>query len=185
MLEADKKNEFLYQAVQDTQSTIRALDVKSGFIFVVIVQPLLNFGALNTFYKNSIHIGCNFLSVLFFLIIFFWICSLFLLLKTIMPISNPLLNIKERGDKPDCFYLGGLFKLSLLDAFFNCNVQSTKTPKQYIEGFNSSDIEIVLALEKIKLCYIRDVKSKRINYCIWLVFGWILLGLAMYVLVAK
>ena len=52
MLEADKKNEFLYQAVQDTQSTIRALDVKSGFIFVVIVQPLLNFASIIKFYKS-------------------------------------------------------------------------------------------------------------------------------------
>ena len=80
-----------------------------------------------------------------------------------MPISNPLLNIKEPGEEADCFYVGGLFKMSILDVLFNCNVQSKKTPKQYIESLNGSDIELVLALEKLKLCYIRDVKSKRIN----------------------
>lgn len=185
MLEADTKIKFLYQAVQDTHSTIRALDVKSGFLFVVIVQPLLNFGSINSFYKSVPPLELNFFSLLCVLAFLCWFCSLFLLFRTIMPISNPLLNIKEPGEKADCFYLGGLFKMSVFDAFFNCNVLSKKTPKQYIESLNGTDIELVLALEKIKLCYIRDVKSKRIVFCIWLILGWILLGLAVYALWAK
>ena len=35
-----KKCDFLYQSISDIQQTIRAIDVKIGFMFVVLLLPL-------------------------------------------------------------------------------------------------------------------------------------------------
>jgi hypothetical protein len=49
--------EFLYHAIDDTQSTIRAIDIKIGFLFVVIVLPMTK---LSSIYSNCmLLIGCS------------------------------------------------------------------------------------------------------------------------------
>lgn len=182
MADDDEKMVFLYEAVKDTQSTIRALDVKAGFIFVVIVQPLLNVKHVSEFYNSSVLSGGIIFKVMCLITVLFWILSLFLLFRTIMPISNPAKNVSGNEKQFDCFYLAGLFNFTRLDIFFNCNVLSRETPEQYLSRLNDLDVKTILAIEKLKLSYIRDIKSIRVNNCIKNVFLWILLGFLVYIM---
>ena len=47
-----EKIEFLYQSINDTQATIRAIDIKIGFLFIVAFTPL-------SLSDNLISIACQ------------------------------------------------------------------------------------------------------------------------------
>lgn len=176
----DDRITFLYQSIQDNQATIRGLDVKAGFIFLIVVQPILNINSILCFYKSM---QANYAFNLFSIILCsIWMLSLILLFKTVMPLNGSLKNIKEDDSSPDCFYGGGLFKLTTIDLLLNTTCLSKYSKYEFLKKMQSASLESILLSEKLKLCYIRDVKAKRIFYCIACVFMWIVLGLAMYIL---
>jgi len=102
----EKQIEFLYQSINDTQATIRAIDVKIGFLFVIIFLPLTAIEglckAIGKIWASPQHFG-------FILIItaLLWIFSVYVLFKSLAPITD----IKKHmiGTIPDdTFYTGGM-----------------------------------------------------------------------------
>ena len=48
----ESKINFIYQSISDTQSTIRAIDAKIGFLMVIIFIPFVSIKEITTFYKS-------------------------------------------------------------------------------------------------------------------------------------
>lgn len=178
---SDKKIEFLYQSVQDTQGTIRAIDVKLGFLFVVMLLPIIAIPAIYIVYLKIQVVLLYKLLCLFSGLV--WCMSLFLLFKGLISIKNPKKIIENLNTQTTCsFYDGDLYKFKLIDLFFNYPIVSNKTIEQKIEEIPSEEDEIIKALivEKFKLAYIRDVKLKRSSLCILSTFVWVMLGSVLW-----
>lgn len=179
---SEESIKLLHQSIQDTQSTIRAIDVKSGFIFLVIAQPLWNLKSIACFFHPFVPFSFSWWVGIFTALI--WTLSLILLLKTLIPISKAQKNITEGAEIPDCFFVGNQFTLTTMDLFINCYISSKSNPAHLLETIKRADVELVLANEKLILCYIRDIKIKRINMCIICVSLWILMSATLYLIKA-
>lgn len=174
-----EKIEFLYQSINDTQATIRAIDIKIGFLFIVAFTPL-------SLSDNLISIACQlwnrncFYNVLIFLIMTSWSISIIYLFLTLTSISNPSLNGSKR--KLNDFFYGkelfienrkNLFQISLTNRY----------PIQEICDKLSLDTDIVqeLVLEKMKITYIREIKMHRYCRCVKFFYCWLFLGITLYI----
>lgn len=167
------KVNFLYTAINDTQATIKALDVKLGFIFVIIFAPLM---ALDSAFKTYMYIYTEMNDYIFVcrIEILLWILSVIYLFLGIGAISNP----KVIKSNKSTFYDGDVFKISIIQSIFENGITPKKSIEQKIKELpsNENDLIEVLIEEKIKLAYIRDVKIKRSTICTVLLFTWLILG---------
>jgi len=175
-LDFTQKIEFLYKSIEDTQSTIRAIDIKASFMFVIVFLPI-------TALKEILEIGDLLITTSGYycfpivLTIILWFISLYLLFKTIVSISNPAEQIG--GDKPSgAFYGASLFPLSKIDYFFNFPIKSKKDINEYVKLIPSNEDDLVkeLSFEKIKLTYIREIKIHRSNLLFRATFYWLFCG---------
>lgn len=173
--------EFLYQSIADTQATIRAIDVKIGFVFVVLFLPL---AALKQVYAVASVLVC--ISGWFVLPVAvvgaLWLAAYFVLFKSIVSISSPSSQVLG-GLSRGFFYDSDLYLLKLIDAFFNFPIQSSNSLDEYVAKLPVSEVDIVreLAFEEMKLVYIRDVKIYRSSLCKRLTFTWMLFGAILWV----
>lgn len=171
--------EFLYQSIEDSRSTIRAIDIKAGFLFVIIFQPLLHFSVITTKF-TELCTGSTLWSLLVAVFTVCWGLSLFFLLRSVLSISNPVDQITG-GTPNDIFYDGGLFRLNIWDAFFNRTGRARVSFEERVNQVREGEQTIYesLVFEKMKLGYIRDIKMKRINACIWCLLCWLFLGMGI------
>lgn len=178
---SDLKIQFLYQSLLDSQAIIRALDVKIGFLFAITILPLAGGSHIVKAVTGMISYSYWFLPALV-LLFAMWALALYLLYKSLAPLSKIAHLIKK--DRDSIFYCSGLFDFGFLDVFFN----KTTTPCQSIDSIKESIPEdedgIIsdLCFEKIKLAYIRDIKSKRAAWCLRLTFSWLATGVIMYLI---
>ncbi|WP_419147313.1 hypothetical protein [Pseudoalteromonas 'SMAR'] len=170
----EKATSYLYQSVTDIQNTIRAFDVKLGFLFMVIFLPLVGLKdlvpLLQVLIDKSLYIvllSASFVS---------WLFALYFLFLGVRPINNPKEYIK--GDTPKgTFYAGGLYTFKKIDYFLNFPIKTNNDMENFIKLLPQSDDDIhkELVFEIHKLAYIRDVKAKRTTACVYsiLVCGFI------------
>ena len=178
----DRKEFFIYQSIVDTQATIRAMDVKIGFLFIIIFMPLAGIEkildiAVEVFKKDS-----NFIWMIVS-IFMLWLLSLGVLFRGVIATSNPSACVSGSEGVAGIFFNGGLYKLSFIDNFINLNAKSEKNISSCLSdvpGDMDSAIK-ELMFELMKLAYIRDVKIKRFSFCVRLVLAWILLSVMTYI----
>lgn len=176
----DRKIQFLYQSISDTQAIIRGLDVKIGFLFVVVFLPLAGMKEAAAVYKGLAGFS-SFAGFAALMVVLLWIVSVYLLFKAKIAISNPSKFVD--GCTPQgVFFDGAQFKMSFVDAFFNFPMKSEKTIEENIKRLPASDDQIIseLMYEKMKLAYIRDVKIKRVTLCSVFVVFWVVLGVSLW-----
>lgn len=184
-MDFNQKIGFLYKSIEDTQSTIRAVDIKASFMFVVVFLPITALKNILTVGNGLITISHNYWWIITPTIVL-WTISLYFLFKTIVSISNPAEKID--GEKPNgLFYGASLFSLSKIDYFFNFPIKSKKHISDYVKIMPTNEEELVreLIFEKMKLIYIRDIKIHRSNFLFkatifWLVFGGISWALYLF-----
>lgn len=171
---------FLYSAINDTQGTIKALDVKLGFLFVIIFAPLT---AVEPAFRIFMYIQAemNSYMALCYVELFLWFFSVIYLFLGVSAISNP--EMIKSNKSP--FYDGDIFEFSLCQSIFENNINPKKTVAQKIKELPRNENELIetLVQEKIKLAYIRDLKIKRSAICTILLFIWLILGSAIWALV--
>jgi hypothetical protein len=181
VLSDSQKINFLYQSIADTQGTIRAIDVKTGFLFVIIFLPLSEL-------KNIIEI-CKVLfeaSSLYYLGLssfLLWFLSVITLFRCTVSISNPKDHIE--GNVPDgTFFTSSLYTLSFIDNFINFPIKSNVSVEEYTNKLPQNEKCIIeeLSFEKMKLAYIRDVKIKRSSFCTLMCFFWLISGCVTWML---
>lgn len=181
---------FMYQSIADTQSVIRSIDTKLGFILVLNLIPVANIGKIYSKVYASICNECDcwmFLLKIVMLIICIicWIVGCWCTYRGISAIDNPKDHVKDAHDVSGYFYSGNLYRTNFLDAL--CNRKGLKSEVdlfQYIKDKPNTDIDILkeLSFEKMKLAYVRNVKLIRQSYSFKFSVAWVVLGIIIYLL---
>lgn len=173
----EKRIEFLYQSINDTQATIRATDVKIGFLFVIIFMPLTAVDGLSKavvkLWASPYHFGL--VSIITAIL---WLSSVYVLFKSLTPITN--INKHMIGTVPDdTFYKGGMPIVRLKDFFKLDDVRAVQDVQTYLSEIPQCEQNLLeeLASEKMKVSLIRNIKNLRVNVCTNLTLGWLTLGM--------
>jgi len=179
------KFDFIIAAINDTQGTIRATDVKVCALLAGMILPLPLIGRI---WAHFVHIADSILpcaAVIFGAVFFLmWVVIIVTLVKTISAIDNPAHHIKNSHKFKGTFYGGGLYKFRLHDALFNRkNVVPLIDAISYSDTYPAEydDINSELAFEHMKLIYIRDIKLFRLGVALEVALLWLLIGIMVYV----
>ncbi len=173
----DRKIEFLYQSISDAQSTIRAVDVKLGFLFVAVFLPVVAIPKIYEVYQIIKDVFIY--QALSYSLLFVWGLSLFFLYKALVSIKNPSSVIENIDGDENCpFHNGDLFSFSVIDTFINFPITSSRTIEQKCSALPDSPDQVITSLvrENIKIAYIRDLKIKRSTWCMRCTFLFISMG---------
>lgn len=175
--------DFLHTSICDIQSTIRAVDVKAGFLFLMLFTPLYSMDKLAplltcVFVESRLH------SALIITFILSWILAITCAFMAIAAISNPANKVTGAKKCMGSFYGGDLYNLTIFDVFYNFRNTSNRTVDEEIDILpkNEGDTIAELTFEKLKLTYIRDIKLCRINFCIKVTAAWLLIGALTYII---
>lgn len=180
-----EKIDFITMALVDTQSTIRAIDVKIGALLTGMLLPIASLGKI-WWHLNHISLAINHVVVIMAGIFFFslWIFSVLLLVRAISAIDSPTNHIINSDQYKGAFYGAYLYKFGWRDMIVNrAENKATKEVNQFVDDYPDSRETTVLALtfEHMKLIYIRDIKLFRLNLALKLGFIWLSLGISVYV----
>lgn len=171
-----QKINFLYQSIFDSQTTIRAIDVKTGFLFIIIFIPLSEVKTILEISKELTQVSSLYwLSIISVLLL--WILSAISLFSCSVSISNPKEHIK--GPTPNgTFFTNSLYKFNFVDVFINFPIKSSISIEEYVKQLPCSEESFIkeLSFEKMKLAYIRDIKIKRSSFSALLSFCWVISG---------
>ncbi len=180
------KKDFIILAINDTQSTIRAIDVKASILLAVAISPLSSIGKIwNHFTIGLASYPDCYTPVLGAVFTILWTLILVSLGRTISAVDNPSEHIVDSSLLKGSLYGGGLFKLNLLDTLYNRKgLKSTKDVATLIDDYpNDEDEENKeLVFEHLKLIYIREIKLNRFNFAMKSSFYWLMTGLIVYIL---
>lgn len=174
--------EFLYKAIDDTQNTIRFTDTKAGVAIVTggIVAgyylQLLN-PVLDHFKKPELWVWGVVAAIGLFSLIAI-VITVLASLNAIRPISNAHKHINPDGITTNIpFVVSEASKLGFFDLFrerrkLMLSVSAKTLLDRASESEANSEISKSLALELLKLSYIRDKKTYRTSHSItWLVIS--------------
>lgn len=175
----DQTINFLYQSITDIQATIRAIDVKLGFVFALIFSPLVGIPEIVKIYK-FVFSDSDFclLKIITVCAGILWLISAFILFISVAAISDPRKHIRIEKQVAGCFYGGGKFKLSWKDDLYSTAVSSNKTLEEEVALIPKDEDGLIneLVFEKMKISYIRDIKINRSRRCMQLTFAWVIVG---------
>lgn len=177
---------FIKAAVDDTQLTIRALDVKAAAILVLLIAPFPALGRIFATFERIFNMQPRFLMIgLCCLFILCWALAIVALVRGLAPLDNPANHISSPGTAIGAYYGAGLYKFAFFDALLNRDViQATKPLSTVISQFPSDEAGVIseLVFEHMKLCYIREVKIKLLRNGIRIVEIWLGLGALVFLL---
>lgn len=174
------KIEFLYKALDDSQGTIRAIDIKISFILAIALAPL----AVSPAIIDSIIIMKNdgWFIFLLSLSILAWGISLYLCLKALSSVGNPATKVNfENLHKPSgLLFSGRLYSgtFSWVSLLKNSSEKSKETFEQQVKNYSTLNVEDELVFEQMKLCYIREIKMYRQTWIFRIVPMWGILSLS-------
>ena len=167
---------FILAAINDTQATIRAIDVKVGTLLAGLLLPLVvKVQIFNYLINISNVISHSFGISISLLLIFLWFVTVFILIRTISAIDNPAKHIADSENFKGSFYGTGCYHFGVIDTFFNR--EAIKAKKHVIDFANDypsqlDDIANELAFEHLQLVYVRDIKFHRLKMAFRLSFFW-------------
>lgn len=178
------KAEFVTAAIIDTQSTIRAIDVKIGALLVAILAPLTGLGRIFRHIENiSAHSPQVFNLIISVVFVAAWLLALTALIRGLSAIDNPSDHIVNATKRKGSFYGGGLYAFGILDAFLNRSIiKANKDPVSFSTELPDSEADILdeLVFEHMKLIYIRDAKLNRLKWAMRFSLVWLSFGIFIY-----
>lgn len=181
----DNKIDFIAAAINDTQSTIRATDVKVGVLLTGVLLPLSSLGSIWPNFVTLSSVFDPWVGLVTGLIFFFlWLIVVITLVKTISAIDNPSAHIVNSNDFKGSFYGGGLYQFSFIDSLINRSIIKANKDVLRIESEypDSKDaITTELSYEHMKLIYIREIKLFRLNFALKTSLLWLLTGISVYI----
>jgi hypothetical protein len=166
----DKKIDFLYAAIEDTQELIKFIENKTALL--ITLQGFYIFTLLNLTEKIIEHHKLH--SLLFYLLLVFLsltlLISIYLTVRIIKPTNNPKENIQI--DEVDYHNLDFFISENDYDKVMFTIYKNSKKHKlkvkfsfYYNEIINLKDADIIkiLTIELHKLSFIRNIKKDRLN----------------------
>lgn len=174
--------EFLYQSISDAQQTIRSIDVKIGFIFLILFAPL---PILKIIYHHAL-IDCQkswFGLILVTAATLFWSIAAILQFMALAAITDPGDKILRANDATGSFFLGDLYSFNFIETVFGSRVQSKRTLKEQIDSLpkNEEDVVKELTYERMKLSFIVSAKASRSRLASIFTVFWLLLAIFLYI----
>lgn len=175
------KIDFLYQSIADTQNTIRAFDLKSSFLLLVLFVPV---GIISQLYEDLVSVfqANAFGRFAVYLMLILWLVAIALHFITLLGVNNPAERVAGEG-ATGSFFGGDLFSPGFVHSFIGMNNKSARTIAEEISILPNTDKAIVneLAFEKIKLTYIRAIKAARSFYSNIITGAWLAVCLIIYI----
>lgn len=179
---------FLYQSIADSQSTIRSIDTKLGFILVLNLIPITNIGKIYSkvysILLNELDLWMLILKIILLITcLILWFIACLCTYRGISSIDNPKGHIKSVTDVNGFFYSGNLYEIKFYDMIINRKkLKSKQTFIEYCKQRPKSDEDIIseLSFEKMKLSYIRDIKIERQLGAFKYTACWVILGIFIY-----
>ncbi len=178
----DKRINYLYQSIQDTQNTIRFLDTKASAVLVVhgilIAATVSAAQKLVPVFQANSPIGDIFFCS-YFLIIAFQALSVYFVILCVSGRSNPIKHIDAEGLRLEGTFFSHAPKWSdkTYEILGRCNLGWRTSGKDQLEKVKKLDgnrIMEELVGEQLKLSFIRARKQSMVH----LAFFWLTLALA-------
>ena len=174
--------------MKDIQSTIRALDVKTGFLFVFLCVPFSRIESISPAFLALIQKNILFtlVIILFFLV---WGFSLLVLFMAVSPQNNPADSVDFNGisKQPKGFLFGGnLFQKLSPMKYLNSSAMPDKKNSlddeiNYFKSLTEDEYIAELMFERLKLITIRNLKLQRISVCIKSIFLLIIIAAVIWI----
>lgn len=170
------KIDFLLASIADTQNTIRLIDVRAGFLFVVLFLPLSMLDKISAIYGLPAQLS-NGTIALILVNASLWVMAIVALFLCVVAIDDPSKHVSGSAGTGS-FYGGDLFKLTKLHLIWNHPVLSNRDVIQELSISPSTDDQVAaeLTFEKIKLAYIRSIKLKRFGAAAFLTAMWLIVS---------
>jgi protein-S-isoprenylcysteine O-methyltransferase Ste14 len=160
----EKKIEFLYKALEDTQQTTRFVDTKTsvttfvvGFIVAILSTGLSDFS--DYFWNMPPRIQAIFIILILSVVIFIAL-TIHCAIQVVFPKTNPSEHVVKTTALKNLFYLNEIKKNNGITVIH-------PTYEDYILAFNSitgaEDIICELAYELQKVSYIRESKIAKVR----------------------
>jgi hypothetical protein len=158
---------FLYKVIDDNQDTIRFLDTKAAFgiaILGAIASKLLEQDQISACRSHG-PVAMTASAALVVLLIL----SAFLGFRTIFPVIDPAANVSFPDDLKPKFFISEFGRRRILRLFSSSNKFSTLkiTHTEYlasIEGATTKEFVAVATAEVLKLSFIRQLKTDRLQW---------------------
>ena len=178
------KSKFILNSILDTQATIRAIDVKIGYLLAALLVPFALLGRIWAHLFN-IHATLPFYigDLLFFAFLLTWIFSILCLIRALSAIDNPAIHIIDHRNYNGIFYSGGLYQFEFFDSFQNRkSIRASENVVSFLAKVPDSErnIQNELAFEQMKLIYIREIKLHRLKTGIIAAICWFAIGLSSF-----
>lgn len=181
----NSRQEFILKAIEDTQATIRSLDVKLGALLTACLLPFSSLGRIWAHFKHlSETLPCILGPLMGISFLLLWLAALYVLVKGLSAIDNPSRHVLGAGSAKGSFYRGGLYKVELIDSFANrTSVQSTISLQNAISQLPSTDDEFEneLTFEQMKVIYIREIKIKRFTTAFYISIVWLAVASSSFI----
>jgi hypothetical protein len=180
----EKSISFLTSAIEDTQNIIRAIDIKMQIAFGILIVPATNVGDIITTSVNLFSAGGIFLKAVVVCFFVIWLIALYICLKCLAGIGNPIPHIKNDKDVSGTFYLGDQFKFGFTNCFYNQDVSSKDSINSIFGKIPKTDELILgdLTYEMMKVTYIRELKLIRQRWVFRFTMAWSILAILVFVL---
>ncbi|MDD5052501.1 MAG: hypothetical protein PHO27_07205 [Sulfuricurvum sp.] len=180
-----EKIDFISVAINDTQSTIRAIDVKIGALLTGMLLPIASLGKIWG-HLNHLSLAINQVIAIIAGILFFslWILAVLLLVRAISAIDSPTNHIIDSNQYKGSFFGAYLYRFGWRDLILNrTKNKAIKKVSQFLCDYPDSadSIALELTFEHMKLIYIRDMKLFRLNIALKIGFAWLSLGIGIYI----
>ena len=180
-MELEKKIEFLYKAIEDTQNSIRFGDTKAGFILVglTVISSYLS-GYVNTLWQlmsYKLNFGVLIAILAGILTLTLFVLSGLTSFKAINPLSSPVEHIISEGGSPKIlFYLWEIKpRMSFRDLLIErCDSKINYKVSELEQAYSAAGCEDIiesLTFELAKVAYIREKKLFRVSKAVTL-FQW-------------
>ncbi len=158
---------FLYKIIDDNQDTIRFLDTKAAFgiaILGAIASKLLDPDQISACRSHG-PIAMTVSAALILLVVL----SAFLGFRTIFPVINPAANVSFPDDLEPKFFISEFGRKGILRLFSSSKRFSTlkTTYVEYyaaLEMATTRELQAVTAAEVLKLSFIRQLKTDRLQW---------------------
>jgi uncharacterized protein YpmS len=172
----ETKISFLTEAISDAQEIIRFIETKTGIVVTITGAYLVViFTDTENIIKYISYYNCWFFLFLT-LFIFNLIACLIVIVRIIKPSSDPNKNIELGGvSKPSLQFYIAPNNYSRLHQFRNTNNHKLETSfskyKVELQSAGLTEILDSLTMELLKVSFIRNIKSDRFKFLIWLMIS--------------
>lgn len=171
---------YLHEALNDAQGTLRVLDAKAYITLLIFLLPFYKVETISYFlFYTPGGLGSHI--ILFFLkgaVVVSWVMGVASCLSALFRIDNPRDHI--RGDLPEgTFYLGGLFQLNSTKNLTRRTSTLSRRSLNEVMGSlpkNKNEISRELTFELMKVVYIRTLKDFRVRFSFYFISAWLFFG---------